>query len=164
MKKKILYLSAILIICLNNIKVYSQNGCNYLNCIIIIDNELVKPTTIDDQFIFIEDDKTKSIDTIRFEYNMGTIKFTEDAYNKLGRLNAQKEVRFTFSFTNLNMSSKISTYQMKMPVSWLYNSFMIFKVYNYGNKVNKKVFIPQSGYGVEFSNAELTTKLPRRKK
>lgn len=162
MKKKTLYLATILIMLLN-IKTYSQNGCNYLNCIIIIDNELVKSTTIDNQFILIENDRTRSIDTVRFEYNMGTIKFTEDAFNKLRRIDPSKEIRFSFSFTNLNMSSTMSSYQMKMPISWLYKSFMVFKIYNYGNRVNKKVFIPQSGYGIEFSNAELTTKLPRRK-
>ena len=136
--------------------------CSYFNCVIMVDNELVNPSSLTGEYIILKNSLNKTSDTIKFDYNYGTVLFSESDFNKLNHTSENDSLELVFDYLMLRPVQKKCYYKIRLDSSWLDQSFLIVKIYNYDNVINKKIFPQKLGYGVEISNAVYKTSLPRR--
>lgn len=159
MKLKITYL---LVILLSSLEGYSQDQTAHLNLILFIDDEIVK-TGIYDGVFQTKDSLGNVADSITFRYQVGELILTLEGYRKLTVLKPESKVVIAFKYRQICPNVIEYEYSKEIPLSWLFQRYVIFKVYNFTNKKNRKDFREKKGYGFEIETPERSMLIPRKK-
>ena len=136
------------------------NRCNYLNVVFVVDREI---TDVFGGEIIAIDSARELNDTIRFKNDyIGTIIFDDSDYTRFNSLDPLHDVLVRFWYVGPAPEYRRYQYEERIQAKWLNYGFIIFRVYNYDNKINWKEFPQRKGYGIEWQASERSKIIPRR--
>jgi hypothetical protein len=136
--KKIIFLIAILPLLHANL--FGQQINNRLNFILLVDNDVVR-SNVNAGYFLINNSTGKSIDTVRFEYQVGALIIKKHDYSRLHSIDSNSQVFICFNYWNYMFDhDKIFTYKCKITPEWLNEDYIILKIYNYANKYSRKKY------------------------
>lgn len=158
MKLKVSFLISILLFSLTG---YSQDQKTHMNFTLLIDNEIVE-TGIYDGAFQIKDSLNNVLDNIPFKYLVGDLVLNPEDCEKLKTLKSGLILVITFKYRQICPNVKEFVYLKELPLSWLFQRYMIFKVYNFTNKKNYGYFKERTGYGVEITIPGKGIVIPRK--
>lgn len=150
----------ILLLTLLTNKAFGQDSCDRLRFVLLIDGR-VPVANVYESWFEVKDGA--SLKKIPFNYEVGSLSFSDNGYKELKALGPDTEVVIRFRYHQFEPKSAELLYEKSLKAGWLNQQYLILTVYNYSNKANKRAFSKREGYGIEISTASFSTVLPRRK-
>ena len=127
----------------------------------MIDEKLINGPALSNNYILLKSNTNTAIDTVKFEYKYGTLLFSENDFKKLLGKPKYDSVYMTFTYLQFRPKQKTYAYNIQIDPLFLQQTYLIIKIYNYDNAINKGIFPEKEGYGVEISNAAYSLTIPR---
>lgn len=140
MKRFFLYLS----LALYSSALFGQAQDKRLTFILIIDDEL--PVTDITNGIFLFKDSAGTIkDKISFDYKVGGLLMSSSDYKKLLSPNPEHRIFIKFKHIEFRPHHVEYTYEKEIPNGWINKEYIIFRVFNASNKVNRTKYFFKQG-------------------
>jgi hypothetical protein len=163
MKAKLFLLLSIVI---TGFRVSAQTKEKSLPLIISIDGDIPSAGIYKGTFL-IEDILGNPIDTIPFNYVVSKATVTAKQYRELMSLAPKDKVVLRFgydrSYPNVNVPEEYYEYETKMSARYFNDEYIIVKIYNFANPLNKIYAPSKKGYGVELYTPNGVTLIPLKK-
>lgn len=139
----------------------SYGQCTHLNFILFVDNELA--TGYYDGLFKIKDDSLGTVtDSIHFHYEVGNLILTPNDLKRLNILKPDTKIEFSVNYRQTCPYEDL-VYTIETTKHYLFQRYVIMKIYNYYKKLNQKDFIQKTGYGIEINIPGGGIILPRKK-
>lgn len=135
---------------------YAYPQDSHINLVLFIDGDLVKSGIYDSYFIIDNND------TISFKYEIGDILVRDSNFQKLQLLPLGTDILINFRY-RLGGDLSVFAYSIKLKKEFLFQRFLLLRLYNYANKENSKFFENKSGYGFEVESPLGIYKLPKKR-
>ena len=140
---------------------YCQHNAD-LNLILIIDDRIVKKG-VSDGFIEVKRNSEDPSKKIEFKHIVGKLMMTTEDYTELSLLDTNTVVSVNFKYHCLNPEKREYEYSKEIFASWLIQPYVIFRVYNFANKKNRKSFREKEGYGIDIEIPSKAILIPRKR-
>jgi hypothetical protein len=140
MKKGILYL--FLVIFVSNL--YGQTKNERLTLILFIDNKL-PVTDVTDGEILLKDSSGIKKDEIKFDFHVGGLLMSSPDYEKLLNINRGSRIIIKFKYKVFYPKFGEFSYEIEIPEGWINKEYIILKIYNESNKINREKYFFKNG-------------------
>jgi hypothetical protein len=123
---------------------YGQIKNERLTFILFIDNKL-PVTDVTDGEILIKDSSGIKMDEIPFDFHVGGLLMSSLDYKKLFNINPKLRIFIKFKYKVFYPKYDEFLYESEIPVGWLNKEYIILKVYNKSDKINREKYVFGNG-------------------
>ena len=152
----------ILLFLLFSLKSIGQDQATHINFSLFIDDKFVI-SGVNNGYIFIKDCGNQVKDSIPFKYEAGDMVISTSDYKKLLSLDMRTNYATKFIYEQFCPERIRYEYFKEWEGPLLSYRYIIFRIYNFSNKINYKKFYERTGYGITIQCPAYTTILSKKK-